>query len=444
MMENKLLSRRNRKYSQNPFIQTIFTADPSAHVWEDGRLYVYPSHDIDPARGCDLMDQYHVFSTSDMVNWRDEGEILRSSDIEWGRPSGGFMWAPDCAYYNGKYYFYFPHPSEEKWNDSWKIGVAISDKPTSGFKSCGFIEGVGGHAMIDPAVFIDDDNQAYLYYGGGKKARGVKLSDDMVTTIGEEQEMQGLHDFHEATWVFKRDGIYYLTYSDNHHGNNNLCYATSDHPLGPWNYQGTYLEPTGCETSHGSVVEYRGQWYAFYHSDDLSHAGTLRSICWDPIEFTEDGLMKVVVQTRNGHPALETNGLEKNGDLTIYGINKASEFKGAEKVEQADAYEKTCLKNFSKENNSVVVFDEIDGFKTGKVNLGIYYATPDKLAKCILLVNGEYVSLLNMVFSGSWRTFDGYANFTLLMEPGKNNRIELIASSGNVSLEAISVEDYSF
>src|SRR3954462_501382 len=85
----------------NPFIKSMYTADPSAHVWADGRLYVYPSHDIAPARGADLMDQYHVFSTADMVNWTDHGEILRASQVSWGRAEGGFMWAPDCAFKNG-------------------------------------------------------------------------------------------------------------------------------------------------------------------------------------------------------------------------------------------------------------------------------------------------------------------------------------------------------
>lgn len=106
--------------ASNPFITHMYTADPSAHVWEDGRLYIYASHDIDPPRGCDLMDRYHVFSTDDMVHWTDHGEILNSSQVAWGRKEGGFMWAPDCAYKNGTYYFYFPHPSETAWNDSWK------------------------------------------------------------------------------------------------------------------------------------------------------------------------------------------------------------------------------------------------------------------------------------------------------------------------------------
>ena len=89
----------------NPFITELYLADPSAHVWDDGRLYVYPSHDVAPPRGCDLMDGYHVFSTTDMVNWTDHGEFLHSRDVEWGRPEGGFMWAPDAAYRNGKYYY---------------------------------------------------------------------------------------------------------------------------------------------------------------------------------------------------------------------------------------------------------------------------------------------------------------------------------------------------
>ena len=104
----------------NPFFTDYYMADPSAHVWPDGRLYVYPTHDVDPPRGCDLADGYHVLSTSDLVNWTDHGEFLHSRDVAWGREEGGFMWAPDAAYRNGKYYFYFPHPSGDDWNNTWK------------------------------------------------------------------------------------------------------------------------------------------------------------------------------------------------------------------------------------------------------------------------------------------------------------------------------------
>ncbi|MBD8347871.1 family 43 glycosylhydrolase [Dysgonomonas sp. HGC4] len=292
------------RLAENPFIKHMYTADPSAHVWSDGRLYVYASHDIAPPRGCDLMDQYHVFSTDDMLNWIDHGEILRATDVSWGRPEGGFMWAPDCAYKNGTYYFYFPHPSGTEWNKTWKVGIATSKKPTSDFVVQGYLElGNDNFAMIDPCVFVDDDGQSYFYYGGGDRCAGAKLKDNMVELAQPLVFMEGLTDFHEATWVFKRNGIYYLTYADNHRengkGSNRLNYATSNTPLGPWTYRGIYLEPTGCDTSHGSVVEYKGQWYAFYHNMALSGRGNLRSICVDKLDFNPDGTIEKVEQTGN-------------------------------------------------------------------------------------------------------------------------------------------------
>ena len=294
----------NATAQKNPFITQMYTADPSAHVWQDGRLYVYASHDIAPPRGCDLMDQYHVYSTDDMVNWVDHGEILRASQVKWGRSEGGFMWAPDCAYKNGTYYFYFPHPSGNEWNKTWKIGVATSKHPAKDFVSQGYIEGL--ESMIDPCVFIDDDGQAYFYYGGGAKCEGGKLKDNMMEIDGKTKPMEGLVDFHEATWVHKYKGVYYLSYSDNHDekndkegvkGDNRMRYATSNSPLGPWKYQGIYMEPTDSYTNHGSIVEYKGKWYSFYHNSALSNHDWLRSICVDRLYYNSDGTIQVVKQT---------------------------------------------------------------------------------------------------------------------------------------------------
>jgi len=296
----------------NPFVRHIFTADPSAHVWQDGRLYVYPSQDIYPARGCDLMDKYHVFSTDDMVNWVDHGEILSSAQVPWGRPEGGFMWAPDCAYKNGKYYFYFPHPTGTDWNNTWKIGVAVSDKPASDFVVKGYFEGIPEFAMIDPCVFVDDDGQAYFYYGGGSRCMGGKLKENMLELDGELLNMEGLEDFHEAAWIHKRNGVYYLSYADNTRGNNLLRYAISNNPLGPWTSKGVYLDRVTSDTSHGSIVEFKGQWYAFYHNCDLSGQGNLRSICWDKLYHNEDGTIQKVQQT-SGLEASFRRGRITNG-----------------------------------------------------------------------------------------------------------------------------------
>ncbi len=284
----------------NPFITHMYTADPSGHVWNDGRLYVYPSHDIDPPRGCDLMDQYHVFSSADLKHWTDHGEILRASQVPWGRPEGGFMWAPDCAYRNGKYYFYFPHPSESNVAPSWKIGVAVSDKPDRDFRVLDQpMQGVGGWDLIDPAVFVDDDGQAYFYYGGGSNCYGAPLNDDMISLKEPLRKMEGINDFHEAAWVHKYNGRYYLSYADNNENANRLQYAISDSPLGPWRSMGVFLGPQSCAMSHGSIVQFKGQWYVLYHCSDLSNGeNALRSICIDRLEYNPDGTIRLVKQHR--------------------------------------------------------------------------------------------------------------------------------------------------
>jgi len=296
----------------NPFIKHLYTADPSAHVWEDGRLYVYASQDIDPPRGCDLMDKYHVFSTDDLVNWVDHGEIFSSKDVSWGRPEGGFMWAPDCMFHKGKYYYFFPHPSDTNWNDSWKIGVAISDKPASDFKVLkDYIPGLGGFGMIDPAVFEDNDGTVWFVYGGAGRCMIGKLKDNMVEIDGEMIEItEQLEDYHEGPMLFKRKGIYYLMYPDNYveisknpdsledrRGANRMHYAMANHPLGPWTHKGIMLDSTDSDTTHGSVVEFKDQWYLFYHNSVLSGHGCLRSCCFDKVFFNKDGTIRMVKQT---------------------------------------------------------------------------------------------------------------------------------------------------
>lgn len=183
------------------------------------------------------------------------------------------------------------------WNKTWKIGVATSKYPVKGFKVQDYIEGLGdAFAMIYPCVFVDDDGQAYFYYGGGGKCMGAKLKDSMTEIAEPLRPMEGLKDFHEASWVHKRNRIYYLSYADNNRGANRLNYAMSEAPLGPWKYQGIYLQPTGCDTSHGSIVEYKGEWYASYHNSSISKRGNLHSICVDKLYYNPDGMIKMVEQ----------------------------------------------------------------------------------------------------------------------------------------------------
>ena len=418
----------------NPFITSIYTADPSAHVWSDGRLYVYPSHDMDPARGCDLMDRYHVFSTDDMVHWRDEGEILRASQVAWGRPEGGFMWAPDCAYKDGKYFFYFPHPSGTRWNDTWKIGVATSPQPASGFTSLGYIHGVEGFAMIDPAVFTDTDGQVYLYYGGGGHCAGVKLKPNMIEIDGPVQPMTGLTDFHEATWVFKRNGIYYLTYADNNPGHNRMQYATSPNPLGPWTSKGVYLDPTDCDTTHGSVVEYKGQWYQFYHNCSLSGRGNLRSMCVDLMNFDADGNILKVIQTKTGPPAVES-APDPGTNTVKYEAETGTLANGATIGDDSAASGGKFVQNLQ-QTNSYVELDAVDGGATGgRAAMDIRFATGDRRPKLKLTVNGADYSFLNTANTGGWSAFTGDSDLTIPLQPGPTNVIRLTGGHGAVNVD---------
>ena len=390
---------------KNPFIESIYTADPSAHSWDGDKLYVYASHDIDPPRGCDLMDRYHVFSTVDMVNWVDEGEILRSENVAWGRPEGGFMWAPDCAFRNGTYYFYYPHPSSSNWNDTWKIGVAISKHPDREFKDIGYIESLGGFALIDPCVFIDDDQQAYIYLGGGGRYQVAKLNEDMISIQSGPIDMKGLYDFHEASWVFKRNGIYYLSYSDNTQPYNYMRYAISDSPLGPWTHKGTYLNPVGCETTHGSIAEFKGQWYQFYHCQDISGQGTLRSMCVDKLFFDENGDILTVEQTRDGE--------------RTYKIPDNAVVYPASSLELLD--------------DGSYFLRNADGKRGGRATIWIRYKTNDKLAKLRLIVNGLDMSFLNLLKP------DGAARLTVVLNSGTSNDIVLTDMSGAFDINEVAI-----
>ena len=157
-------------FSANPIITHMRTADPSAHIWADGKVWLYCSHDMDSATDYSTMDGYHVFSSTDLVTWVDHGEVLHSRDVRWG--ISGYMWAPDCVFKNGTYYFYYPHLDKTR---TWKIGVATSTKPEGPFVDIG--NPISRTYGTDPCCFIDTDGQAYLYYG---EAMVAKLRPDML------------------------------------------------------------------------------------------------------------------------------------------------------------------------------------------------------------------------------------------------------------------------
>lgn len=324
--------------AQNPIITGQFTADPTARVFE-GKLYLYPSHDIpspiERLKEWFCMADYHVFSSENLVDWTDHGMILSQENVPWVDSESYSMWAPDCVYKDGKYYFYFP--ASPKGKKGFNVGVAIADKPYGPFKPLPDpIKGVGG---IDPCVLLDTDGQAYLYWSG-RGLNVAKLKDNMTELASEPVLVADVEDgFKEGPFAFKHNGKYYLTYPWVKDKTECLAYAMSDNPMGPFEYKGIIMEqsPTGCWTNHHSLVEYKGQWYLFYHHNDYSpEFDKNRSVRVDSLTFNPDGTIQLVTPTLRGVGITDAgkaiqldrySAISQEGASIDY-INQANKFDG--------------------------------------------------------------------------------------------------------------------
>ncbi len=246
------------------------------------------------------MADYHVFSSENLTDWKDHGVIVSQERVPWVQPESYSMWAPDCVYKNGKYYFYFPS-TPRGVERGFGIGVAVADKPYGPFiPQMRAIEGVRG---IDPCVLTDKDGQSYIYWAGGGMWM-AKLKDNMLELASEPEQVQHLPEgFKEGPFVFERNGKYYYTFPWVQDKTETLAYAMGDNPMGPFEFKGIIMEqsPTGCWTNHHSIVEYQRQWYLFYHHNDYSpQFDKNRSVRVDSLSFNEDGTIRKVVPTLRG------------------------------------------------------------------------------------------------------------------------------------------------
>ena len=312
--------------AQNPIIRDQFSADPTARVFNN-KVYLYPSHDIKPPVGqrqdwfC--MEDYHVFSSENLTDWTDHGMIVTQNKVPWVRPNSYSMWAPDCVEKNGKYYFYFPSAPKEG-RGGFAVGVAIADRPEGPFiPEPEPIKGING---IDPCVLQASDGNAYIFWGNGRcaklKPNMKELADDnpksTVKFGNREMEMIGVNCLEglpnrqaEGPFAFEANGWYYLTYPYVRENTEVLGYAMSKNPMGPYEYKGLIMaeQPNGCWTNHHSIINYKGQWYLFYHHNYLSpRDDKRRSACIEKLFFNADGTIQEVKQTIRG-----------------VGINKATE-----------------------------------------------------------------------------------------------------------------------
>jgi hypothetical protein len=330
----------NAKAISQPLVNHIYTADPSAHVF-NGKIYIYPSHDIDAGDAFDdlgshfAMEDYHVLSMDHPGGeTTDHGLALHVKDVPWAERQ---MWAPDAAEKDGKYYLFFPAKDHD---GIFRIGVATSDSPSGSFKAQP--HAIQGSFSIDPAVFKDDDGSYYMYFGGiwggqlqrwrtgsfntGQPespvaflpadnqpalcAKVARLTTDLLefaespkdfVIIDEKGEplLQGDNErrFFEASWMHKYNGKYYFSYStgDTHF----ICYAVADNPYGPFSYKGIVLNPVVGWTNHHSIVEFEGKWYLFYHDSSLSKGVThLRCVKVTELKHNADGTIETLTPYR--------------------------------------------------------------------------------------------------------------------------------------------------
>lgn len=303
--------------AQNPIIQTSYTADPAPMVYND-RVYLYTSHDEDSTvDNFFTMYDWRCYSSADMVNWTDHGTVASLKDLAWNEKTNG-AWAPHCIERNGKFYLYVPIHGEG-------ISVLVSDSPTGPFRD------PLGHRLvvdsdnvwhdIDPAAFIDDDGQAYLYWGN-PALYYVQLNEDMISydqTLGNKgivavymtpeafgQKKPGDENpgtlYTEGPWLHKRNNLYYMIYAAAGIPEY-IAYSTAPTAEGPWTYQGIIMEraPHLAFTNHPGVIGFRGNNYFFYHTQELSGGeGFKRSVSVEPFDFNPDGSIPLIVPTKAG------------------------------------------------------------------------------------------------------------------------------------------------
>lgn len=289
----------------NPIIRYKYTADPAAMTYK-GKLYLFAGNDVCPPKeNRYVMKEWCVFSTEDMKTWTEHPTPLRATDFTWAK---GDAWASQVIERNGKFYWYVA--VEHKTIHGKSIGVAVSDSPTGPFKDA------KGSAIItndlttkytkiswddiDPTVAIDDDGQAYLYWGN-TQCYYVKLNENMTDTIGPIVAVAGLPEFTEAPWIHKRKSWYYLSYASEFP--EKIVYAMSKKITGPWEYKGILNELAGnSNTNHQSIVEFKGNWYFVYHNGgaDVNGGSFRRSVCIDHLFYNKDGSIRRIQMTTEG------------------------------------------------------------------------------------------------------------------------------------------------
>ncbi len=305
--------------AQNPIIQTWFTPDPAPYVHND-TVYLFTDHDEDDAQGF-KMKEWLLFSSADMVNWTFRGAPLSTATFSWARQDNN-AWASQAVERDGKWFWYIC--AEDTLVHQHGIGVASADAPDGPYTDplCRPLV-PGDWGFIDPTVFIDDDGQAYLFWGNNG-AWYVPLADDMISLAGEVRPVPGLNDeaafgplrlkldyktgvemmktnYEEGPWIFKRNAVYYLVYAAGGVPEH-MAYSTAESIDGPWHYGGRIMdEAEGSFTIHGGSIDFGGRSFMFYHNGGLPNGGGFRrSTCVEEFSWPDDGTLPFIPFTKWG------------------------------------------------------------------------------------------------------------------------------------------------
>jgi len=418
--------------AQNPVIRNQFSADPTARVF-NGKVYLYPSHDIVAPKDKNLkkdwfcMEDYHVFSTANLTNWTDHGVIVSQTKVPWLTKTNYDMWAPDCVYKNGKYYFYFPVGG--------KIGVATASKPEGPYTVLEKpVTGIGG---IDPCILMDKNGSAYIFTARGRISV-AKLKDNMIEVDGDVQTIANLptKGLIEGPFAFQFNGKYYLTYPHVENKIERLEYSMSNSPMGPYKPVGVIMDESasGCWTNHQSIVQYKGQWYLFYHDNDYSPKfDKNRSVKIDSLFFNADGTIRKVIPTLRGvglvnaSKEIQIDRYSRISDkgIAVNFIDSTNTFKGWKTIFTAkDAWIQFNAVDFGKKSYKSVVVKAIS--KTG-----------GSIQVHLNSTNGPIIAILNVPKSDDWQTVKVSGS---KLKPGVQNLVLSAANNNPVEVDWISFE----
>lgn len=395
-----MLAASGQVMAANPLVSHVYTADPAATVI-NGRVYVVVTHDQPDQSDYSQLVDYYLFSSDDMVNWQDHGIIWNSREnTNWAN----LAYAPDLVERNGKYYLYFP-------DGGGSIGVAVADSPEGPY-----IDPLGRPLIdrntpngavqwiFDPGVFIDDNGQAYLYFGGGGPghARVIRLNDDMISTQGAAVNINA-PNFFEALHMHKRNGVYYLSYSTNSAGGMSIDYMTSTDPMQGFTYRGTILPnpwENNFNNNHQSIVEFKDQWYIFYHNRAVANARGAstyqRSINVDRLYYNADGSIRQV----NAGPA----GVPPIRSVNAFAVNQAETFAEENGIQTEPAREGT--QNLQMSYGDWVKVANVD-FGSGANEIRLRVATEGGSSMDVILgdINNQPLVSVQLESTGGWQTW---------------------------------------